>query len=108
MAAETEKWIKAETEKEMKAKRSVYECDPEKNTECKKTGCLYNPDSVYPVCHLTSKKEYAKDTQMDEHFCFDCKHERLTSDKEPCRSCFACDKWEPKEDVTGQDAGTNK
>ena len=32
----------------------LYECDPDKNVECKKRGCQ-NP------CHRTSHKEYAKD-----------------------------------------------
>lgn len=39
----------------------VYECDPDKNTECNKTGCMYEKSSVYPVCHQTMHEEYAWD-----------------------------------------------
>jgi len=38
-----------------------YTCDPNKNTECSKSGCKSNENSVYPVCELTSKKEYSTD-----------------------------------------------
>lgn len=37
--------------------RKVYECDPEKNTECTKEACfIYGGE-----CSRTTKKEYAKE-----------------------------------------------
>ena len=38
-----------------------YRCDPEKNIECKKSGCKSNKGSSYPICEYTSKKEYSSD-----------------------------------------------
>lgn len=37
---------------------TLYVCDPEKNTECKKTACSAK-DVVLP-CSLTTKAEFAK------------------------------------------------
>lgn len=37
---------------------TVYLCDPEKNTKCKKTSCAYK-DAAFP-CHLTQEKEFAR------------------------------------------------
>lgn len=43
----------------------VYECDPKKNTECRKTGCMYN--EVNPGgCHLTTHKEFERDEIDDK------------------------------------------
>lgn len=37
----------------------AFECDPEKNRDCRKTGCYINGGE----CRLTTKKEYAKETE---------------------------------------------
>ena len=44
----------------------VYECDPEKNAECKKTMCPYNTarDKRWPPCGGTLKPEMAR---LDEN-----------------------------------------
>lgn len=34
----------------------LYKCDPNKNTECKKTSC-----TVFKDCELTAKKEFSID-----------------------------------------------
>ncbi len=39
--------------------RTLYLCDPEKNTECKKRSCKYNPAAEYPICDRTSNPAYA-------------------------------------------------
>lgn len=41
----------------MNSELILYECDPNKNAECRKTGCVHNPNSVYPTCNMTAKKE---------------------------------------------------
>ena len=35
----------------------LYECDPDKNTECRKTGCY----KVGGECHMTKNKEFARE-----------------------------------------------
>jgi len=40
-------------------RKPVYLCDPQKNTECKKTTCKTNLKAKYRVCELTSKVAYA-------------------------------------------------
>ncbi len=46
-------------------KKNLYECDPEKNKDCKKTECMYN--KVNPgKCHLTSHKEFEKTEEVKE------------------------------------------
>ena len=45
----------------------LYECDPDRNPECRKTGCYRNPRNVYTVktvCRITRKREAAR---LDEH-----------------------------------------
>ena len=37
-----------------------YICDPEKNTECEKTRCAYNPDARFRVCTRTNRPEFAR------------------------------------------------
>lgn len=39
--------------------KTWYFCDPEKNTECRKTRCAYKPDPV-EGCFATSKKDCAR------------------------------------------------
>lgn len=39
----------------------AYECDPDKNEECNKTGCIFNFSALYPVCHLTINEKYKWD-----------------------------------------------
>lgn len=48
---------------EFKPPNTLYLCDPNKNTECKKTSCLYG-DGKYQQCDATTKKEFAK---LDEN-----------------------------------------
>ena len=43
---------------EMYKDQELYECDPIKFKECKKTGCFMNGGP----CHLTTYKEYEKKT----------------------------------------------
>lgn len=40
--------------------KTMYLCDPEKNTKCTKTHCIYNPDAKWRRCDMTSDKEYAR------------------------------------------------
>ena len=40
-------------------RKTLYMCDPEKNTECKKQSCKYNPAAVYPICDRTTNPAYA-------------------------------------------------
>jgi len=42
-------------------KRVLYLCDPEKNTECRKSNCKHNTDSDWRVCECTSRKECSVD-----------------------------------------------
>ena len=42
-------------------KKILYKCDPNKNTQCKKSGCVHNKNSVYPVCDSTSHMEFSTD-----------------------------------------------
>lgn len=42
----------------------IYYCDPEKNKNCPKTGCKYNPNNRYGTCQLTRKRYCAK---LDEN-----------------------------------------
>lgn len=44
----------------MKDEKELYLFDPEKNKQCKKISCMFNKDSKYKVCNITSHKEYAK------------------------------------------------
>lgn len=44
----------------MKERKTVYLCDPEKNTGCPKTGCAYNPNAIQRECYSTINKEYAR------------------------------------------------
>ena len=37
----------------------LYECDPEKNKECRKSWCGYRIAGI-DRCYLTTKKKYAK------------------------------------------------
>ena len=39
----------------------LYKCNPNKNAQCKKTYCKYNERSDYPVCELTSQKDFSID-----------------------------------------------
>ena len=38
----------------------VYACDHEKNTECKKSGCKFNPGAAEPSCESVKQREFAK------------------------------------------------
>lgn len=40
---------------------TFYLCDPSKNIECSKRGCAHNPNSKYPRCCMTMKKECSTD-----------------------------------------------
>lgn len=37
----------------------IYNCDPEKNTECDKRFCVHNINAIDKLCNLTTKEEYA-------------------------------------------------
>lgn len=39
--------------------KMIFACDPEKNTECRKTGCGTD-------CNMTTNPEYAKHFEIDE------------------------------------------
>ena len=43
---------------------TVYACDPKKNRECRKTGCVYNRNAVVKQCSMTTNPAYAK---LDEN-----------------------------------------
>lgn len=43
---------------------TLYVCDPEKNTECKKTSCMINEWGG--LCALTTKREFAKTDENGE------------------------------------------
>ena len=38
----------------------VYACDHEKHTQCKKSGCKFNPEAVENECESTPQREFAK------------------------------------------------
>ena len=46
----------------------LYYCNPERNIECDKRGCIYNTNSYYPVCKLTSREEFALDEGEEASF----------------------------------------
>lgn len=48
----------------MKQRVTLYLCNPEKHTECSKTGCVHNPYASHPFCRSTKHPEFAK---LDEH-----------------------------------------
>lgn len=39
----------------------LYECDPNKNTECTREMCMFNKLAIQPVCRLTTKEQFAKE-----------------------------------------------
>lgn len=44
----------------MRQRTTLYLCDPEKNTDCRKNSCEHNPLSAFPVCKATKYPEFAK------------------------------------------------
>lgn len=40
--------------------KAWYLCDPEKNAECEKTFCIYNPKARFRACMHTKKMEFAR------------------------------------------------
>jgi hypothetical protein len=40
-------------------KPTLYICDPQKNTECKKLVCVHNPDAIYRACAKTKNPAFA-------------------------------------------------
>lgn len=44
----------------------VYECNPDKNRSCSKTGCIFNIDARYKVCHQTANKKYEWFPEFDK------------------------------------------
>lgn len=44
----------------------VYECNPDKNRSCLKTGCIFNIDARYRVCHQTANKKYEWFPEFDK------------------------------------------
>ena len=45
--------------KKVQPRKTLYVCDPAKANECSKTACVQNENDIYPVCELTSHKEWA-------------------------------------------------
>ena len=43
---------------------TLYACDPKKNRECRKTGCVYWPYAIAKQCSMTTNPAYAK---LDEN-----------------------------------------
>lgn len=43
----------------MEKKPTLYICDPLKNTDCKKTGCVYNQDAPMKNCARTKNPAFA-------------------------------------------------
>ena len=43
---------------------TLYACDPKKNRECRKTGCVYWPYAIVKQCSMTTNPAYAK---LDEN-----------------------------------------
>lgn len=41
-------------------KKIWYLCDPEKNVQCKKTYCAYNPNARKRKCFSTTQEEFAR------------------------------------------------
>lgn len=39
--------------------KTWYVCNPMKNTECKKSGCVYNPHAKFKSCARTSNPDFA-------------------------------------------------
>ena len=50
----------------------IYTCDPNKNTQCGKSGCKYNPNSKYPYCEHTAHKEFYADGMPMLLLCSHC------------------------------------
>ena len=46
--------------KAMEGRLIYYLCDPEKNTECEKSCCVYNPNAIARACYSTKKRECAR------------------------------------------------
>ena len=38
---------------------TLYLCDPEKNTDCRKSSCVHNPDAIHKACFATANPELA-------------------------------------------------
>ena len=51
-------------------KVKTYECDPDKNKECRKTNCMFNMDIVGSSgpCHRTTDPKYAWDGKTRRKF----------------------------------------
>jgi len=45
----------------MSENKELYKCDPNKNTQCSKSGCMYNKNSKHRDCKLTTNKEFSTD-----------------------------------------------
>ena len=48
------------TNQEKAALRVLFLCDPDRATECPKTNCCHNPDTMTPLCSRTYRMEWAK------------------------------------------------
>jgi hypothetical protein len=46
------------------AEEILYECDPDKNINCSKLSCAYNPDAINKDCHRTAHIEFRR-AEMD-------------------------------------------
>ena len=45
----------------MKEIKTLYYCDPDKNTACGKTICIYNAGAERRTCYATTHKEFSVD-----------------------------------------------
>lgn len=63
----------------------VYLCDPELNTECRKTGCFINPDpQLWETCRHTTKIECARQASrvgLDQYAKYDEDFRRRSENK---------------------------
>lgn len=50
----------------MNQPHTLYLCDPEKNTNCRKTACKYNPNAKHQRCEATKDPAFAK---LDKNGC---------------------------------------
>lgn len=42
------------------ARKELYICNPEKNTSCRKSGCVHNPNAIHKQCSCTTNPAFAK------------------------------------------------
>lgn len=66
--------------------KKMYFCDPNKNTECSKSGCFINGGP----CYKTAKPEFKlepNDIPESQRCCSRCVYESVYDIYEPCVNC---------------------